>query len=359
MLLRLEGRDAGLVEPRRGDRQMARNSKIRTTIKRMFENGELSLTKMMRRMGALWTKTQAAKKSKQQMRVQVEDQQIAGAQQGAGQENLQEDDLALRNVLQSVTDDADPEAPVARQGRDWQAGRGDGRPARGRGAGRGRGGRAAHTARAICPRCGGDYARTYLWYHSQRCAGNQDFAWGEGRGGRGRAARGGRQGGAGAEAQAEAEPDGNVEEDVQEEEENVLREDDLEENVEEDQDEDDEEILEEVEELERTVFAENEDARGRGQKRRTRTAMSVSSQDESVRPSSTRRRTNRPAPQQHQPPNFLDDLDNLLESPQVESTNNDDTISTLGFEVPTAIEGEVRDLQQQSRGEIVFNFTAE
>ena len=44
---------------------------------------------------------------------------------------------------------------------------------------------------------------------------------------------------------------------------------------------DDEEILEEVEELEITIFAENEDARGIGQKRRTRTAMSVSSRDES------------------------------------------------------------------------------
>ena len=56
-----------MIELRQGDRQMERNSKIRATIKQMFENGEMGLTKLMRRMGALWTKTQAAKKARGQM----------------------------------------------------------------------------------------------------------------------------------------------------------------------------------------------------------------------------------------------------------------------------------------------------
>ena len=104
VLFRLEAREAGLVESKAGDKQMKRNMRIRTTIKTMFENGEMSLAKLMRRMGALWTKTQAAKKSNVP---QAGGEPPAGPQQAG-------DEQALRNVLQSVTDDADVDAPEAR-----------------------------------------------------------------------------------------------------------------------------------------------------------------------------------------------------------------------------------------------------
>ena len=248
----------------------------------MYENGEMSLAKLMRRMGALWTKTQAAKKSNvpqagpQQAEAEAVDPQQAG------------DHQALRNVLQSVTEDADVDAPEARLGRAWQEGRGGGgrgaRPGRGRGAGRGRGGRVGNAPRATCQRCGGDYARSYLWYHRQRCVGNQDFAWGEGRGG---AARGR---GAAAEAQPNDDAEGGpaepaddatvAEAEATEEELNVeIDEDTLEEDEESEEESNHEDVLEEFDEMERTVFGDDQyRRRGRGQKR---TAMSVSSSDES------------------------------------------------------------------------------
>ena len=169
-----------MIELRQGDRQMERNSKIRATIKQMFENGEMGLTKLMRRMGALWTKTQAAKKARGQMRRQQAEEQGGGVQRD-------QEEQAFRQVFRSVTDDVDPDAPEARQGRAWQEGRGGGRarPARGRGAGRGRGGRVQGSLRSTCDRCGEEYARTYLRYHQRRCVGVMDCAWGEGRGGAG------------------------------------------------------------------------------------------------------------------------------------------------------------------------------
>ena len=148
-----------MIKLRQGDRQMERNSKIRATIKQMFENGEMGLTKLMRRMGALWTKTQAAKKARGQMRRQQAEEQGGGVQRD-------QEEQAFRQVFRSVTDDVDPDAPEARQGRAWQEGRGGGRarPARGRGAGRGRGGRVQGSLRLTCDCCGEEYARTYLRY---------------------------------------------------------------------------------------------------------------------------------------------------------------------------------------------------
>ena len=104
-----------MIELRQGDRQMERNSKIRATIKQMFENGEMGLTKLMRRMGALWTKTQAAKKARGQMRSQQAEEQGGGVQRD-------QKDQAFRQMFRSVTDDVDPDAPEARQGRAWQEG---------------------------------------------------------------------------------------------------------------------------------------------------------------------------------------------------------------------------------------------
>ena len=263
----------------------------------MFENGEMSLAKLMRRMGALWTKTQAAKKSNVP---QAGGEPPAGPQQAG-------DEQALRNVLQSVTDDADVDAPEARLGRAWQQGRGGrgggqgARPGRGRGAGRGRGGRVGNAPRATCQRCGGDYARSYLWYHRQRCVGNQDFAWGEGRGG---AARGRGRGAAAEAGPAEVEPndeeaeeagpaEGEEPDNEAEAGQEEIFEDEIWEDGEEEEESDHEDVLQELDELERTVFGDDQDRRrGRGQKR---TAMSVSSSDESesAPPAAQRRRTNR------------------------------------------------------------------
>ena len=223
----------------------------------MYEDGELSLAKLMRRMGALWTKTQAAKKGNVPQ---------GGPPSAAGPGPLG-DEQALRAALQSVTDGADVDAPAAPLGRGWQAGRGGGggaRPGRGRGAGRGRGGRVGDAPRAICQRCGGDYARTYLWSHQRRCVGNQDFAWGQGRGGA-------RVGGAaevalqeepnnGVVEAGQEEPDGDEAEDRQEEVEDIWEE--------EEEESDHEDIFEELEDLERTVFGDDQERRrGRGQKR--------------------------------------------------------------------------------------------
>ena len=77
----------------------------------MFENGEIGLAKLMRRMGALWTKTQAAKKARGQVRRQQADEEPQGAV--AGDPQVQQVDQALRQVLQSVTDDVDPDAAEA------------------------------------------------------------------------------------------------------------------------------------------------------------------------------------------------------------------------------------------------------
>ena len=318
-----------MIELRQGDRQMERNSKIRATIKQMFENGEMGLTKLMRRMGALWTKTQAAKKARGQMRRQQAEEQGGGVQRD-------QEEQAFRQVFRSVTDDVDPDAPEARQGRAWQEGRGGGRarPARGRGAGRGRGGRVQGSLRSTCDRCGEEYARTYLRYHQRRCVGVMDCAWGEGRGGAGariaaireEAREGVRRGGRRQLPPSSAhqlpptphhhsEPEVVQEAGTEQGTSSLVRskqvgvqeagdeEDgragarstddgvelsDLEE-INDLEDDDDEDILAEVDELERTVFAENPDARTRGQKR---TAMSVASEDETQSPLFQRPRRN-------------------------------------------------------------------
>ena len=318
-----------MIELRQGDRQMERNSKIRATIKQMFENGEMGLTKLMRRRGALLTKTQAAKKARGQMRRQQAEEQGGGVQRD-------QEEQAFRQVFRSVTDDVDPDAPEARQGRAWQEGRGGGRarPARGRGAGRGRGGRVQGSLRSTCDRCGEEYARTYLRYHQRRCVGVMDCAWGEGRGGAGariaaireEAREGVRRGGRRQLPPSSAhqlpptphhhsEPEVVQEAGTEQGTSSLVRskqvgvqeagdeEDgragarstddgvelsDLEE-INDLEDDDDEDILAEVDELERTVFAENPDARTRGQKR---TAMSVASEDETRSPLIQRPRRN-------------------------------------------------------------------
>ena len=426
-----------MIEERQGDKQIERNGKIRATIKRMFEDGEIGLVKLMRRMGALWTKTQAAKKARGQVRQQQ-------AEEAAGDPRVQRDDQALRQVLQSVTDDVDPNAPEARQGRAWQDGRGGGRarPARGRGAGRGRGGRVQGTLRATCDRCGEEYARTYLRYHQRLCVGVMDHPWGEGRG---ILARGGRQGGGepqvigGAEAAArdpqdqpenigdqpqepqvqrgqrrsvgeaaarehqvqheqrqggaEVDPQvqrgqrrgvgeaaarepqvqheqrqggAEVDPQVQLDDEHELS--DLEE-LDDLEDDDDEDILAEVEEMERTVFADVPEARGRGQKRTARTAMSVSSNDDDSQESPLFERPRRnlrrrsywledhlldtpPTPQQPSVPQPMGPGPSRQAPPTPPHQP-----SPLSFEVSTFTEGLVMDIQTRGENQsIFFNF---
>ena len=429
-LFRLEAREAGLIEQRPGDKQMARNGKIRTTIKRMFENGEIGLAKLMRQMGALWTKTQAAKKARGQVRRQQADE-------AAGDPQAQQVDQALRQVLQSVTDDVDPDAAEARQGRAWQEGRGGGRarPARGRGAGRGRGGRVQGAQRARCDRCGEDYARTYLRYHQRRCVGVMDHAWGEGRGGilaRGRRQGGeepqvqrGQQQGEGGEAaaqdpQVQPQQGGGGEQqqgeggeageaaaqDPQVQPQNLgarprvqrgqqqggggqaaardQLEDDYElsdlddEELGDLEDDNDEDILAEVDEMERTVFADVPEARGRGQKR---TAMSVSSSEDESQDSPLFHRPRRnlrrrsywlgdhlldtpPTPQQPQVPQGLSPPPPrrpVVAQPGVgpahrRSLDESNVDLQLPFEVSAETEGLVAALQQHTRGDIFIQW---
>ena len=294
--LRLLARDAGVMEPRSNARLANRNLNIRTNLKRQFEDGEITLARLMRTMGGLWTKTQAQRKEAAALRQALQQRQ---QQQQPAQNQEASLNVEVRNVLQSVTDNADIEAPEARLGRGWgetaqgavrRGGGGRGRPGRGRGAGRGRGGRVEGGLRGTCPRCGGDYARSYLWYHSRRCV-VEDVVG---------------AGGENLEVVAEhAQVDGVQGAGVQENEGVGAEESESDDETgDEEEETDDQDILDEVDEMERTVFASptprrtssrrrsprrtslrrtsifsspSTRARARGQKR---TAMSVSSDDE-------------------------------------------------------------------------------
>ena len=258
------------MEPQSNARLANRNLKIRTNLKRQFEEEEITLARLMRTMSGLWTKTQAQRKEAAAIRqaAAVLQAQVPQVQdQGA---NL---NVEIRSALRSVTENADNEAPEVRLGRGWGGGAvrggGGGRGGQGgrggrgggRGSGRGRGGRVEGGLRGTCLRCGGDYARSYLWYHSRRCV-VEDAAVGGGPGG-----------GAGQEApdQGEVHEDEGAQADAVRDQgagaevEDVHESED--ESAEEEEETDDQDILDEVEDMERTVFASPIPRRTRGQKR--------------------------------------------------------------------------------------------
>ena len=135
------------------------------------------------------------------------------------------------------------------------------------------------------------------------------------------------------------------------------------------EDDDDEDILAEVEEMERTVFADVPEARGRGQKRTARTAMSVSSNDDDSQESPLFERPRRnlrrrsywledhlldtpPTPQQPSVPQPMGPGPSRQPPP---TTPNQP--SPLSFEVSTFTEGLVMDIQTRGENQsIFFNF---
>ena len=244
----------------------------------------------MRTMGGLWTKTQAQRKEaaalRQAQQPQVQDQEASL-------------NVEVRRALQSVTENADNEAPGVRIGRRWgegaargavrgggRGGGGGGRPGRGRGAGRGRGGRVEGGLRGTCPRCGGDYARSYLWYHQRRCVVEEGGGRVDGAGQEADRDEANEDQGQGAEQEA-VEDQGAEQDQVATQDQGAVQDQgDIQEHIhesedesaEEDEETDDQDILDEVDDMERTVFASPLPRRTRGQKR---TAMSLSTDEES------------------------------------------------------------------------------